>query len=106
MPAPRHIHTIYRMQIKPIGYTAASVFAGQRRKGMPLSRAPQGTKVEVKKICAEDRVQKHLGELGILPGAHITVLSSGGGNVILKVKEGRLCIDGGLASRITVAPVR
>ena len=50
-------------------------------------------------------MQKHLGELGILPGAHITVLSSGGGNVILKVKEGRLCIDGGLASRITVAPV-
>lgn len=33
----------------------------------------------------------------------MTVLASDGGNVILLVKEGRLCLDRGLASKIIVA---
>ena len=46
--------------------------------------------VAVKKIGAEDKVKKHLFELGIVAGSRVTVLASDGGNVILLVKEGRL----------------
>ena len=48
-------------------------------------------------------VKKHLFELGIVAGSRVTVLASDGGNVILLVKEGRLCLDRGLASKIIVA---
>ncbi len=70
---------------------------------MPLSIAPLNMQVEVKRISAEVKVKKHLQELGITMGTRITVLSSDGGNVILVVKEGRLCLDKNLASRIMVA---
>ena len=70
---------------------------------MPLSIAPPNVAVEVKKIGAEDKVIKHLFELGIVAGSRVTVLASDGGNVILLVKEGRLCLDRGLASKIIVA---
>ena len=70
---------------------------------MPLSIAPPNVVVEVKKIGAEDKVKKHLFELGIVAGSRVTVLASDGGNVILLVKEGRLCLDRGLASKIIVA---
>lgn len=70
---------------------------------MPLSIAPPNVAVEVKKIGAEDKVKKHLFELGIVAGSRVTVLTSDGGNVILLVKEGRLCLDRGLASKIIVA---
>ena len=70
---------------------------------MPLSIAPPNVAVEVKKIGAEDKVKKHLFELGIVAGSRVTGLASDGGNVILLVKEGRLCLDRGLASKIIVA---
>lgn len=70
---------------------------------MPLSMAPLNVAVEVKKIGAQDKVKKHLLELGIVAGSRVTVLSSDGGNVILLVREGRLCLDRSLASKIIVA---
>lgn len=72
---------------------------------MPLSIAPSNVTVEVKRIVADDKVKKHLGELGISAGTRITVLSSDGGSVIIIVKDGRLCLDRVLASHITVATV-
>ena len=70
---------------------------------MPLSIVPAGSFVKVKRVAAEDKVKKHLRELGISDGATLKVLASDGGNVILLVKEGRLCLDRGLASKIIVA---
>ena len=70
---------------------------------MPLSIVPAGSFVKVKRVAAEDKVKKHLFELGIVAGSRVTVLASDGGNVILLVKEGRLCLDRGLASKIIVA---
>ena len=70
---------------------------------MPLNIAPVNVPVEIKRISAEEKVKKHLQEIGMTTGARPTVISSDGGNVILIVKEGRLCLDKGLASKITVA---
>ena len=70
---------------------------------MPIAIAPFGTELEVRKIGAEEKVKKHLRELGICEGSKITLISSSGGNVIVIVKEGRLCLDRTLAGKILVA---
>ncbi|MCH5143329.1 MAG: ferrous iron transport protein A [Clostridiales bacterium] len=70
---------------------------------MPIAFAPEGKEFEIKRVGAEDKVRKHLQELGITVGGKIKLLSSAGGNVIVVVKEGRLCLDRALASKILVA---
>ena len=70
---------------------------------MPIAFAPLRVAVKITAVRAEDKVKKHLTELGLLEGASVTLLSSKGGNVILAVKEGRLCLDRNLASKISVA---
>ena len=70
---------------------------------MPIALAPQNRELEIRKVIAEDKVKKHLYELGITVGSKITLLSSTGGNVIVAVKEGRLCLDRTLAGKILVA---
>ncbi len=70
---------------------------------MPIAIAPAGTELEVKRVGADEKVKKHLRELGISEGSKITLISSNGGNVIVIVKEGRLCLDKTLASKIFVA---
>lgn len=70
---------------------------------MPIAIAPHNTELEVKRIGADEKIKKHLHELGICEGSKITLLSSAGGNVIVVVKEGRLCLDKNLAGKILVA---
>ncbi len=70
---------------------------------MPIAFAPSNTEMTVRKISAEDKVRRHLQELGITVGGKITLLSSVSGNVIVLVKEGRLCLDKTLAGRILVS---
>ena len=70
---------------------------------MPIAIAPSGRELEVKRIGADEKVKKHLQELGISVGSKITLISSTGGNVIVLVKEGRLCLDRTLAGKILVA---
>lgn len=70
---------------------------------MPISFAPAGERLTVRKISADDKIRRRLQELGITVGGDITVLSSTGGNIIVAVKEGRLCLDKDLAAKILVA---
>ncbi|MDE6667904.1 MAG: ferrous iron transport protein A [Clostridia bacterium] len=70
---------------------------------MPIAIAPSNTDLVVRKIGAEEKIKKHLQELGITVGSTIQLISSTGGNVIVIVKEGRLCLDRNLASKILVA---
>ena len=70
---------------------------------MPIAIAPQGREVTVRKIGADEKVKRHLQELGITEGGKITLISSAGGSVIVIVKEGRLCLDKTLAGKILVA---
>ena len=69
---------------------------------MPIVMAPTNTPVTVIKILTEDKVKKHLENLGITIGSTVTVLSEEGGSVILLVKEGRLALDKNLATKILV----
>lgn len=67
---------------------------------MPIAFAPSDRELEIKRVSADDKIKKRLQELGITVGGKITLVSSSGGSVIVVVKEGRLCLDRTLASRI------
>ena len=64
--------------------------------------APAGEELTVKKVLADEKNKRHFENLGIIVGAKITVLSAVGGNVIIKLHEGRLALDKGLAMKILV----
>ena len=70
---------------------------------MPLAFPSKNRELEIKKVNVQESIRKHLQEMGITVGGKITLLSSDGGNVIVIVKEGRLCLDKTLAGRILVA---
>ena len=70
---------------------------------MPITIAPEGRELTVRKIGAKINVRRHLMELGITEGSNLILLSSSGGNVIVIVKEGRLCLDRSIAGKILVA---
>ncbi len=70
---------------------------------MPLIVAPTGKDLRVTKVAADDKTRRHLENLGILTGATIVTLSESNGNVILKIKDGRLALDRQLAMKIFVA---
>ena len=69
---------------------------------MPLPIAPAGEELTVKKVLADEKNKRHFENLGIIVGAKITVLSAVGGNVIIKLHEGRLALDKGLPMKILV----
>ena len=70
---------------------------------MPLSIAPMGLPVKIVKITADEKTRRHLENLGIIVGTEIHPVSGSGGNVIVKVKEGRLALGRDLAMKILVA---
>ena len=70
---------------------------------MPIVLAPQNTQLKVVRISAEDKTKKHLESLGITVGGEISVLSSSGGTVVCKIKDGRIAIDSHLSAKIFVA---
>ena len=69
---------------------------------MQLPLAPAGEELTVKKVLADEKNKRHFENLGIIVGAKITVLSAVGWNVIIKLHEGRLALDKGLAMKILV----
>ena len=70
---------------------------------LPLVAAPIGTEVTVARIATEDKVKRHLEDLGILAGQTITPMSDCMGNTVVKVKESRLVLNHGLAEKIYVS---
>ena len=70
---------------------------------MPIVFAPQGENLRVIRVLADDKTKKHLENLGITIGAELTVLSVSGGSVIVMVKDSRLALDKGVATKILVA---
>ena len=70
---------------------------------MPIKMAPIGEEVEIKRVSADEKVKHHLENLGIVVGQKVVGLSTVGGAVILKVKDGRLALDRQMSSGIFVA---
>ena len=69
---------------------------------MPLTYADKGETQIIKRIGGNPEVKKHLEDLGFNVGGQISVVSTLGGNLIVKVKESRVAVSGKLAGKIFV----
>ena len=69
---------------------------------MPLNLANAGETQIIRKIGGNPEVKKHLENLGFTIGGEISVVSTLGGNLIVKVKESRVAVSDELARKIMV----
>ena len=69
---------------------------------LPLSMAAEGDSLEIVRITGRDELRRHLAELGLVTGEHVTVVNSIAGNLILQVKDSRIALDRALCNRIMV----
>ena len=70
---------------------------------MPLSMVEEGEPKTIVKVGGKEEVRKFLENLGFVDGTVVTVVSSLGGNMILKVKDSRVALGRDTASKIQVA---
>ena len=69
---------------------------------MMLTFADVGVEKIIKKIGGKQEVRTNLENLGFNVGGCVTVISTIGGNVIVKVKESRIAISREMAQKIMV----
>lgn len=70
---------------------------------MPIVVAPENTMLRIIKILVDEKTKRHLENLGILVNANVMVLSRNDGNIIIKIKNGRLALNKDTALKILVA---
>lgn len=73
---------------------------------MPLVFAPTNQQLRIVRITTDDKTRKHLESLGFAVGGDLTALSSAGGSVVCKIKNGKVALDGNLSAKIFVTPVK
>ena len=67
---------------------------------MPLVLANVGEPQIVKRIGGNPETKRHLEDLGFTVGGEVCIVTTLGGNVIVKVKESRVAASDELARRI------
>ena len=70
---------------------------------MPIVFAPCNVLLKVVKMHVDEKIKRHLENLGISVNSELEVLSQSGGSVICRIKDGRLALDRDMATRIVVA---
>ena len=58
---------------------------------MPITMSKAGDVLTIRKITGTDKVRQHLAELGFVVDSEVRVISEFEGNLILQVKESRMC---------------
>ena len=69
---------------------------------MPLIYAQKDEPQIIRKIGGSPEVKKHLEDLGFNVGGQVSVVSSLGQNLIIKVKESRVAVSDELAKKIMI----
>ena len=69
---------------------------------MPLVLAGIDEENVIKKVGGKPEVKKHLENLGFVVGSDVKIISTMGGNIIVKVKESRIAISEEMARKIMV----
>ena len=70
---------------------------------MPIVFAPLNIELRIVRVLADDKTKKHLESLGITVNGNVTVLSSSGGSVVCRIKDGKVALDSNLSTKIFVA---
>ncbi|MBP5490781.1 MAG: ferrous iron transport protein A [Lachnospiraceae bacterium] len=69
---------------------------------MPLIFAEAGQPQIIRKLGGNPEVRKHLEDLGFHVGGEVSIVSTLGANLIVKVKESRVAVSEELARKIMV----
>ena len=69
---------------------------------MPLVYAEAGQPQIIKRIGGDPETKKHLEDLGFNIGSEVRIVSTFGGNLIVKVRESRVAVSDELAKKIFV----
>lgn len=69
---------------------------------MPLTYADVGEDNIIKRIGGRPETKKHLEDMGFVVGSVVSVLSTMGGNLIVKVKQTRVAISREMAQKIFI----
>ncbi len=69
---------------------------------MPLTQAALGKTMVVSRITGSGDVRRHLSNLGFVEGGEVTVVNDTGAGLIVSVKDARVALSRGMASRIMV----
>ncbi|MFR5833028.1 MAG: FeoA family protein [Acutalibacteraceae bacterium] len=69
---------------------------------MPIVLAPLFKRLSVTRIIADDKLKRHLENIGLSVNSEVEVLSVSGGSIICRVKDGRLALDKQMATKIFV----
>lgn len=69
---------------------------------MLLSLAKRGERCRVIRVAADEKVRRHLKDLGIMQGSVVTPVSMAGEHRILQVQEGRVALNAALVGKIMV----
>ncbi len=92
----------HRMEI----YGLCAACMAKRQKLVPLHKAKQGERLEVKQLEAGKKMQLRISSMGLKTGDEIEVVSNGfGGQVVIAAGDNRLVIGSGMAQKIWVQPV-
>ena len=71
---------------------------------MYLAFAPYGERLVVTGVRADEKVKRHLESLGILPCCVMTSLYDNGGDVVVKIGDGKLALGKSVALKVEVEP--
>ena len=69
---------------------------------MPLPLSTPGEEVIIRKVGGSPEMKKHLEDMGFVVGGAVSVVSTIGGNLIVKVKESRVAISREMAGKIMI----
>ena len=69
---------------------------------MPLISADIGEDLIIKKVGGSRELKQHMADMGFVPGGSVTVVSTVGGSIIVRVKGSRVAINRDMALRIMV----
>ncbi|MCR5263026.1 MAG: ferrous iron transport protein A [Clostridiales bacterium] len=69
---------------------------------MPLTFAEPGKTYIIKKISGAGAVSKHLEDIGLAADRPVTVVSSAGGNMIVRVNDTRMALTREMTTKIMI----